>query len=192
MSSRFLCRLARHQKLVKPTLFTPKSTPIFSTRYASGFHTSRSILSEAEAQTTPAEIPEITSPKVQSIYDGVLELNIMETIELVDVLKAKFGYVEQAFVAGPAAGGGGGAAAEEAVEEVVAKTEFTLRLDAFDDKSKIKVIKEVRAFTGLGLKQAKELVESAPKAVIKENVPKEEAEKLKTQFEAIGGTLVLE
>jgi large subunit ribosomal protein L7/L12 len=97
----------------------------------------------------------------------------------------------------PAGGGGGGgapaggaapAAEAAAVEE---KTHFTIKLDAFDAGSKIKLIKEVRAYTSLGLKEAKELVEKAP-CEVKANVPKEEAEEVKAKFEAVGGTVTLD
>eukprot|EP00591_Stephanopyxis_turris_P006061 CAMPEP_0195522660 /NCGR_PEP_ID=MMETSP0794_2-20130614/21031_1 /TAXON_ID=515487 /ORGANISM="Stephanopyxis turris, Strain CCMP 815" /LENGTH=189 /DNA_ID=CAMNT_0040652463 /DNA_START=214 /DNA_END=783 /DNA_ORIENTATION=- len=85
--------------------------------------------------------------------------------------------------------GGGGASAEAVEEEVVEeKTAFDLKLNGFDSKSKIKVIKEVRAITSLGLKESKELVEGAPK-VIKKGIKKEEAEELKAKLEAIGGVV---
>ena len=71
------------------------------------------------------------------------------------------------------------------------KTHFTIKLEAFDAGSKIKLIKEVRAYTGLGLKEAKELVEGAP-AEIKADVPKEEAEDIKAKFEGVGATVKLE
>jgi large subunit ribosomal protein L7/L12 len=85
---------------------------------------------------------------------------------------------------GPAAGG----APAEAVEE---KTEFNVILKAYDDTKKIAVIKEVRAVTGLGLKEAKDLVESAPKP-LKENVSKEEAAKIKETVTAAGGTVEIQ
>lgn len=71
------------------------------------------------------------------------------------------------------------------------KTHFTIKLEKFDAGSKIKLIKEVRAYTGLGLKEAKELVESSP-AEIKAEVPKEEAESVKAKLEGVGGTVALE
>lgn len=132
------------------------------------------------------------SPKVQKILDDLLTLNILETVQLVDVLKDKFGYVEATVVA---AGPGGAGPTEAAVEEEEAapeQVEFQVRLEGFDDKAKIKVIKEVRSITGLGLKQAKELVEAAPKAVIKEGLTKEDAEALKKKIDEVGGTCVLE
>jgi large subunit ribosomal protein L7/L12 len=90
-----------------------------------------------------------------------------------------------AVAAGPAAGTGAGAAPEEEDE----KTEFDVVLTAPGDK-KIQVIKEVRALTSLGLKEAKDLVDSAPKPVL-ENVPREQAEKAKAQLEAAGGSVEL-
>ena len=101
--------------------------------------------------------------------------------ELVKAMEDKFGVSAAAPVAVAAVGGGGAA---EAAEE---KTEFDVVLAATGDK-KIQVIKEVRGITGLGLKEAKELVESAPKAV-KEGVSKEDAEKMKEQLEAVGATV---
>ena len=92
--------------------------------------------------------------------------------------------------AAPAAGGAPAAAAEEAAP-AAEKTHFTIKLEKFDAGSKIKLIKEVRAYTGLGLKEAKELVEGAP-TEIKADVPKEEAESLKEKLEGVGGTIALE
>ena len=108
----------------------------------------------------------------------------MQAKELGDYLKEEHG-IEPAgggavMVAGPAAGGGGEAAAEE-------KTSFDVILKAFGDK-KIQVIKEVRALTGLGLKEAKDLVDGAPKPV-KEGVSKEEADEAKSKLEAAGATV---
>ncbi|MDR0589553.1 MAG: 50S ribosomal protein L7/L12, partial [Spirochaetaceae bacterium] len=98
----------------------------------------------------------------------------------------KFGVSAAAPVAVAAAGAA--PAAAEAVEE---KTEFNVILKAFDDSKKIAVIKEVRAVTGLGLKEAKDLVEGAPKP-LKENVSKEEAAKIKEQVTAAGGTVEIQ
>ena len=86
--------------------------------------------------------------------------------------------------------GGGGGKKKEAVEEEVVeeKTAFDLKLTAFDAKSKIKVIKEVRSITSLGLKEAKELVEGVP-ATVKKDIKKEEAEELKTKLESLGATI---
>jgi len=150
------------------------------------FNSSRS-LREEDAAPVKAEI---TSPKVQDIYDNLLTLNMVETIELVNVLKEKFGYVEMAMSAAPAAALGDAPAEVEEVK--VEKTEFNVRLDKFDSSSKIKVIKEVRTLTGLGLKQAKDLVESAPDAILKKDCGKEEAEAIMAKLKEVGGEVVLE
>ncbi len=107
-------------------------------------------------------------------------LTLLEAAQLVKELEEKFGVSAQAPVAVAAAGGDGGEAAAAAEE----KTEFTIVLKSFGDK-KINVIKEVRTITGLGLKEAKELVEGAPKNV-REGVSKEEADKIKTALEKAG------
>src|ERR1700722_9342508 len=110
-------------------------------------------------------------------------LTVLEAAELAKMLEEKWGVSAAAPVAVAAAGGGGAPAAE--VAEV--KTEFDVILTAFGEK-KVNVIKEVRAITSLGLKEAKDLVEAAPKAV-KEGVNKEEADKIKKQLEEAGATV---
>ncbi len=115
---------------------------------------------------------------LNAIVDKLSELTVMEAAELSSLLEEKWGVTAAAPVAAAAP-----AAAGEAAAEV--KDEFDVILLAAGDK-KIQVIKEVRAITGLGLKEAKELVEGAPKPV-KEGVNKEEAEKLKAQIESAGG-----
>ena len=117
---------------------------------------------------------------LNSIVDSLSSLTIMDAAELAKLLETKWGVSAAAPVAVAAAAGGGAAAA--AAEE---KDEFTVTLLSAGDK-KIQVIKEVRAVTTLGLKEAKDLVEGAPKA-IKEGVTKEEAAKIKAQVEAAGG-----
>ncbi|MFN8828803.1 MAG: 50S ribosomal protein L7/L12 [Labrys sp. (in: a-proteobacteria)] len=119
------------------------------------------------------------------IVDDLSSLTVLEAAELAKMLEEKWGVSAAAAVAVAAAPAGGGAAAAP-VEE---KTEFTVVLAAAGDK-KIEVIKEVRAITGLGLKEAKDLVEGAPKTV-KEGVSKDEAEKLKKQLEAAGAKVEL-
>ena len=120
---------------------------------------------------------------LDQIVEDLSSLTVMEAAELSTLLEEKWGVSAAAPVAaaaGPAAGGG------EAAEE---KTEFEVVLAAFGDK-KINVIKEVRAITGLGLKEAKELVEAAPKSV-KEGLKKEEAEEIKKKLEEAGATVEL-
>ena len=110
-------------------------------------------------------------------------MTVLELNNLVKALEAHYG-VSAAAVAMPMAGGGGAAAAAEAVEE---KTEFTVMLNSFGEK-KINVIKAVREVTSLGLKEAKDLVDGAPK-VVKEGVTKEEAATIKKKFEEVGATV---
>ena len=163
-----------------------------STQMLRNFTSSRSLRDEEAA---PAAKAEITSPNVQEIYDKLLTLNMVETVELVDVLKEKFGYVEMAMAAPAAAAAPGAAAgdgAEEEAPKAAEKTEFTVRLNKFEATSKIKVIKEVRTITGLGLKQAKELVEAAPDAIIKKDCPKEEGQAILDKLKEVGGEVVLE
>ena len=119
------------------------------------------------------------------LVDELSSLTVLEAADLAKMLEEKWGVSAAAAVAvaaGPAAGGGAAAAAEE-------QTEFTVVLAAAGDK-KIEVIKEVRAITGLGLKEAKDLVEGAPKDV-KEGVSKDDAAKFKKDLEAAGATVEL-
>ena len=117
------------------------------------------------------------------IVDDLSKLTVLEAAELAKLLEEKWGVSAAAAVAVAAAPAGGGAAAA-AVEE---QTEFTVVLKSGGDK-KINVIKEVRAITNLGLKEAKDLVEAGNKPV-KEGIPKDEAEKIKKQLEAAGATV---
>ena len=121
---------------------------------------------------------------INALVDQLSELTVLEAADLAKALEEKWGVSAAAAVAAaPAAGGG---AAAPAAEE---KTEFDVILTG-DGGKKINVIKEVRAITGLGLGEAKALVEGAPKAV-KEGIGKDEAEKIKKQIEDAGGTVEL-
>ena len=123
---------------------------------------------------------------LNQIAESLSSLTVMQAAELVKVLEEKWGVSAAAPVAvaaGPAAGGAGAAAAKPAEE----KTEFTLVLNAAGEK-KINVIKEVRTITGLGLKEAKDLVEGAPKTV-KEGLSKEDANKFAEMLKAAGATV---
>ena len=117
---------------------------------------------------------------LNSIVDSLSSLTVMEAAELSTLLEEKWGVSAAAPVAVAAVGGAGGGEAA-----AVEKDEFDVILISQGDK-KIQVIKEVRAITGLGLKEAKELVEGVPKPV-KEGVPKDEAEKIKAKIEEAGG-----
>ena len=122
---------------------------------------------------------------LQKIVDDLSSLTVLEAADLAKMLEEKWGVSAAAAVAVAGPGGGGGAAAAPAEE----KTEFTVVLAAAGEK-KIEVIKEVRAITGLGLKEAKDLVEGAPKPV-KEGVNKDEADKIKAQLEKAGAKVEL-
>lgn len=134
------------------------------------------------------EVKEALSEKAQKVIDAVEGMTVLELSSLVKALEEKFGVTAQApvFAAGmmPQAGAAGaGAAAQEE------KATFTVVL-ANSGTNKIQVIKEIRAITTLGLKEAKDLVDSAPKT-IKEDVPKQEAEEIKKKLETAGGKVEL-
>jgi large subunit ribosomal protein L7/L12 len=127
-----------------------------------------------------------TSLSKDDILGAIGNMSVFELAELIEAFKEKFGVTIAApAAAAPAAGGAGGAAAP-AVEE---QTEFTVILKAGGEK-KIQVIKEIRAITSLGLKEAKDLVEGAP-GTVKEGVSKAEAEEIKKKLEAQGATVEL-
>ena len=122
----------------------------------------------------------------EEILDAIANMTVLEVSDLVKAMEEKFGVtaaapVAVAAVGGGAAGGDGGAAAEE-------QTEFNVILKSVNDGAKIPVIKEVRAITGLGLKEAKDLVEAGGKT-LKEGVSKEEATAMKEKLEAAGGVV---
>jgi large subunit ribosomal protein L7/L12 len=120
---------------------------------------------------------------VEELLEGIKQLTVVDLAKLVKAIEDEFGVSAAAPVAVAAAPAGDGAAAEEAEE----KTEFDVHLTEIGSQ-KIKVIKEVRAFTGLGLREAKEAVEAAP-GVIKEAVPQDEADKIKEALEAVGASV---
>jgi large subunit ribosomal protein L7/L12 len=138
-------------------------------------------MSEGAGSTFAAEVMEIG--------DKIAALTVVKAVELKNYLKEKY-QIEPAGggMMMPVGGGVGGGAA--VAEKPAEKTEFTVSLDSYDAAKKINVIKVVRELTGLGLKEAKDLVEGAPKAV-KENVSKEEAEKMKKALEDGGAKVSL-
>lgn len=121
---------------------------------------------------------------IADIIDEIEKLSVLELAELVTALEDKFGVSAQAMVAAPAAGAGAVADGEAEEEE---QTEFDVVLSAIGDK-KIQVIKVVRSVTSLGLKEAKELVDGAPRSV-KEGVSKEEADQIKAELEEVGAVV---
>lgn len=122
----------------------------------------------------------------EDVLDAIGEMSVLELSEFVKSFEDKFGVTAAVQMAAPAAGGAAGGAPAEAAEE---KDEFDVILSGAGDK-KIQVIKEVRALTNLGLKEAKDLVDGAPKPVL-EKVNKEAADKAKEQLEAAGATVEL-
>ncbi|MDQ3565469.1 MAG: 50S ribosomal protein L7/L12 [Pseudomonadota bacterium] len=116
------------------------------------------------------------------ILEAISKMTVLEVVDLVEAMEEKFG-VSAAVAVAPGAAGAGGAPAA-AVEE---QTEFTVLITSFGE-NKVGVIKTVRAITGLGLKEAKDLVEGVP-AAVKEAVPKEEAETIKKQLQEAGATV---
>ena len=127
-----------------------------------------------------------TSLSIDDLLDAIGNLSVVELAQLIEKFKDKFGVTIAAPAAAAPAAGGAGAAAAPAAEE---KTEFTVVLKSAGEK-KIQVIKEVRAVTSLGLKEAKDLVEGAP-GTVKEGVSKQEAEEIKKKLEAQGAVVEL-
>jgi large subunit ribosomal protein L7/L12 len=125
--------------------------------------------------------------KKDEILEAIASMTVLEVSELVKAMEEKFGVSAAAPVAVAAVGAAAAAPAAAAEEQ----TEFNVILKAFDEAKKIAVIKEVRAVTGLGLKEAKDLVEGAPKP-LKEAVSKEDAAKIKEQIAAAGGTVEIQ
>jgi large subunit ribosomal protein L7/L12 len=123
----------------------------------------------------------------EELIEVIASMTVLEVSELVKALEEKFGVSAAAPVAVAVAGAPAGAAPAAVGEQ----TEFTVVLKAYEDTKKIAVIKEVRAVTGLGLKEAKDLVEGAPKP-LKENITKDEAAKIKDSITAAGGTVEIQ
>lgn len=144
----------------------------------------------AAVQTAP-----FTSPKVEELFNKIIYLDMVEVHLLAELINEKMGLkisdAERERMARGGGRGGGGGTKDEDEEEAPAaeaKTVFDLKLTGFDAKAKIKVIKEIRAITSLGLKEAKELVEGAP-STVKKDIKMEEAEELKAKLEALGATV---
>ncbi|KAF3787862.1 50S ribosomal protein L7/L12 [Nymphaea thermarum] len=145
----------------------------------------------------PTEHRSPPTDRVFRLVDEVSSLTLLEVAELSDIIMAKLGMKEKPVIAVMKAGTtapsmaavkGAGAAAEEKKTE---KTVFEVRLDGYDAAAKIKIIKEVRSFTELGLKEAKDLVEKTP-AVIKKGVSKEEGEQIVEKLKALGAKVAME
>ncbi|PKY06415.1 ClpS-like protein [Aspergillus campestris IBT 28561] len=170
------------RQLVRPTA-TRLSSPAYlapSRRWQS---------TEAEAPAAPA------SPKISQIVDQISQLTLLETADLVSTLKSRLN-IPDLPMGGFAMAPGAGQAAAPAEEEDAApvqqeKTLFNLKLESVDPTSKAKVIKEVKTMLGLSLVDSKKFVESAPK-VLKESVPKDDAEKIIETLKAVGAKAIME
>ncbi|KAG8787150.1 hypothetical protein FRB91_001028 [Serendipita sp. 411] len=140
--------------------------------------------------------PGVTDPKLNKMVDDISSLSLLQAADLVSLLKTRLNITEIALPAASAAPVAASAPAEEDApaqeEKPKEKTAFTLRLESFDAASKAKVIREVKAtFANMNLMEAKKFAESVPQT-LKENIPKEEAEKLKAAFEALGAKVTME
>ena len=158
----------------------------------------RGFAADAEASEDKKDDAREPSPRMVRLADDICGLTLLEVHDLTEILKKRLGLAAMPMMGmpmggvpmggAPAAGGAAAAAPEEAAAE---KTEFDVKLASFDAASKIKVIKEVRAITELGLKEAKDLVEGAP-AVLKKGIKNEEAEVIKEKLAKVGGVVTVE
>lgn len=156
----------------------------------------------AQAQTADdeEEVREISNPRIHTLADEILQLNLLEIHDLTSILKKKLGVSDTAMMGMPmgmpmmghgAAPAQAAPAAEPEAKKEEEKTEFDVKLESFEATAKIKLIKEVRGLTDLGLKEAKELVEKAP-VVIKAKLDKKSAEEVKQKLEKVGAKVNLE
>ncbi|HDI52075.1 50S ribosomal protein L7/L12 [candidate division KSB1 bacterium] len=151
--------------------------------------TEEAVVETPKKKTTRTKKAASTGSTVEKIVESIKQLTVLELSELVKALEAEFGVTAAAPVAAMPAGGVPGAPAAAPEAEAEEKTEFDVVLTSFGN-NKIQVIKVVRALTGLGLKEAKDLVDNVPNPV-KEGIPKEEAEKIKKELEEVGATVEL-
>ncbi len=164
-----------------------------------------SVVARDEPDYDPTEARTQPSEKVQRLVDEISTLTLLEVYDLTTLLKKRLGLpagmgmmpamgmATGGMMPGMGMGGAAGGTATTVVveEKKPEKTSFDLKLEKYEAASKIKIIKEVRAFTALGLKEAKELVEKAP-TLLKQGVSKEEAEQIIEKLKAIGGTAIME
>mmetsp|Transcript_8429 Transcript_8429/g.15904 ORF Transcript_8429/g.15904 Transcript_8429/m.15904 type:complete len:200 (+) Transcript_8429:216-815(+) len=165
--------------------------------------TSTLTVAQEQQQTSPSQETSLAStsseytfkhPRSKEIFDKMIQLQLEEIRLLTELINEKLGIkiteADKRGFSGAIANGGDVDGAEDA-QETVKKTAFDLKLTAFDEKSKIKIIKEVRAITGLGLKEAKDMVEGVPKT-LKKQIKMEEAEELKAKLEAVGAKVEID
>ncbi|KAF8609491.1 ClpS-like protein [Ceratobasidium sp. AG-I] len=155
----------------------------------------RCLATEATSATSSNPPPPTTDPKIVSLVDNISGLTLLQAADLVSLLKTRLNITEIAMPAASAPTAGAAAPAEDAApaeEKPKEKTIFTVKLEKIDAASKAKIIREVKAIMpNMNLVEAKKFVESVPK-VLKENVPKEEAEKLMKTLQDLGATVALE
>ena len=179
--------------------FTEQQQPIVAPVSSRDYHSTAITADDSSSGSdggaaAAVETAPFTSPKVEELFNKIIYLDMVEVHLLAELINEKMGLKisdaeRERMARGAAGGGGGGAKADD--EEAAPKEEktiFDLKLTGFDAKAKIKVIKEVRTITSLGLKEAKELVEGAP-STVKKDIKMEEAEELKAKLEALGATV---
>jgi len=173
------------EETVAAAVDAPPADPSSSSSVAEGEAEAKPNVNDIQwAFTPPPPLSEASQQKVDDLFEKILFLDMIEIHLLTEVVQERLGIEGDVVGDGgmAASAAAGGAVEEEQVEE---KKLFEVKLVGFDAKAKIKVIKEVRAISGLGLKEAKEMVESAPKVLQKDLKP-EKAEELKAQLEAVG------
>jgi large subunit ribosomal protein L7/L12 len=163
----------------------PEMQKMFQEDFAEG-----EVMPEIPLPPLETDPDKVVAPEhIHTLAHEIVRLNLMELKELTEKIADHFGFddsmMEASYGGGGAMAAADGGAAGEGPAEAEVKTIFDLKLIGFDAKAKIKVIKEVRAIAGLGLKEAKELVESAPK-VIQKDLKQDKADELKAQLEAVG------
>lgn len=195
-----LARLLQTSQIVNSSTRLAPSSHVLGMPFAESLVASLDLKRWYSSADTEVEEREINDPKILELADKIVALNLLEVSDLTTILKKRLNISDSAL-----AGGGGGfpmmamagmqapapaAAPADAAPAAEEKTAFDIKIESFDAASKIKVIKEVRAATDLGLKEAKELVEGVP-AVVKKSLKKEEAEELKKKLEAAGAVITL-
>ncbi|KAF9534999.1 ribosomal protein L7/L12 C-terminal domain-containing protein, partial [Crepidotus variabilis] len=171
------------------------SRPTTSIRYSRSWNSARCLATATEAQSSSSAPPPLAASKdasINRIVDDISGLTLLQAADLVAQLKSRLNIQEIAMPTAAAAPAAAAPVADEpAAEKPKEKTVFNFKLESFDAASKPKIIREVKALVpNLNLMDAKKLVESAP-ALLKENVSKEDAEKLKKAFEALGAKITL-
>lgn len=195
--------MARYSRFISQTLLSRYSTPTCQNPkllIPKNVLLSDSSTNFVREYSSPSEQTASSSERVSAIVDEISSLTLLEVADLTEVLRKKLDIKEMPVMAvmmpgmgfGGMAGRGGGAAAKGEEKVVVEKTAFDLKLEGgYDAGAKIKIIKEVRACTDLGLKEAKDLVEKAP-TLLKKGVPKEEAEKIIEKMKEVGAKVTME